>query len=172
MPSLIRQDKPIQRYATFIGIDPGVNGGMAVTWPDGSTEAIAMPKNEQTVWDWFDTLAVASDCDHVGIFATIELVGGYVKREGGNPGSAMFTFGRSYGALRMALVAAGIPFEAVRPQAWQKALGLSRSKGMKPTAWKNLLKTRAQELFPDLNVTKSTSDALLLARHGKMKWGS
>lgn len=71
-----------------------------------------------------------------------------------------FSFGNGYGHLEMALTAAGIPFERVRPQAWQKAMGCM-SKGDK-----NVTKRKAQELHPQLKVTHATADALLIATYG------
>jgi hypothetical protein len=72
-----------------------------------------------------------------------------------------FTFGNGYGHLEMALTAAGIPFERVRPQAWQKAMGCM-SKGDK-----NVTKAKAQELFPHLKITHATADACLIAEYGR-----
>jgi crossover junction endodeoxyribonuclease RuvC len=71
-----------------------------------------------------------------------------------------FSFGRGYGNLEMALTAAGIPFERVRPQVWQKAMGCM-TKGDK-----NISKAKAQELFPDKKVIHATADALLIALYG------
>jgi hypothetical protein len=71
-----------------------------------------------------------------------------------------FTFGNGYGHLEMALTAAGIPFERVRPQKWQQAMGCM-TKGDK-----NVSKRRAQELYPQLKVTHATADALLIATYG------
>jgi hypothetical protein len=72
-----------------------------------------------------------------------------------------FSFGRGYGNLEMALTAAGIPFERVRPQVWQKAMGCM-TKGDK-----NISKAKAQELFPDKKATHWSSDALLIAEYGR-----
>jgi hypothetical protein len=71
-----------------------------------------------------------------------------------------FSFGRGYGNLEMALTAAGIPFERVRPQVWQKAMGCM-TKGDK-----NISKAKAQELFPDKKIIHATADALLIALYG------
>jgi Holliday junction resolvasome RuvABC endonuclease subunit len=71
-----------------------------------------------------------------------------------------FTFGNGFGHLEMALTAAGIPFERVSPQRWQKALGCL-TKGDK-----NVSKRRAQELFPSMKITHATADALLIAYYG------
>jgi hypothetical protein len=169
-------------YTAFVGVDPGVGGGLVMLRAELSgevtAEAVAMPDAERDVWDWVMVRSCAFDHR---VFACVELVGGWVGSHGrgedddgtaSNPGSAMFTFGQSYGALRMALVAAGVPFEAVRPQAWQRALGLrTRERGEKTNAWKNYLKGRAQALFPQLRVTKAVADALLIAEYCRRKWG-
>jgi len=56
-----------------------------------------------------------------------------------------------------------IPFEEVRPQVWQGALGLGhKDKSQPPSAWKNKLKSKAQLLFPEEHVTLKTADALLI----------
>ena len=83
--------------------------------------------------------------------------------------TSMFTFGMNYGALRMALVCHGIPFEAVTPQKWQREFGLvfPRKLGLTPTEKKNRHKARAQELFPSLKVTHATADALLICEYGR-----
>jgi len=60
----------------------------------------------------------------------------------------------------MALTAAGIPFERVRPQVWQKELSCLTGGD------KNVSKRRAQELFPHLKVIHATADALLIAHYG------
>jgi hypothetical protein len=74
--------------------------------------------------------------------------------------TSSFTFGNGFGHLEMALTAAGIPFERVSPQKWQKAMGCL-TKGDK-----NVSKKRAQELFPSIKCTHATSDALLIAEYG------
>jgi hypothetical protein len=57
--------------------------------------------------------------------------------------------------------------ELLRPQSWQKALGLGTSGNLKPKDWKNKLKTKTQELFPHCSVTLKTADALLLLEFAK-----
>jgi Holliday junction resolvasome RuvABC endonuclease subunit len=80
--------------------------------------------------------------------------------------ASSFKFGVNYGIVRMALTAAGIPFEEVTPQAWQKALGIThRKKTETPSEWKNRLRARAQQLFPSVSLTLATADALLIAEY-------
>jgi len=64
-----------------------------------------------------------------------------------------------YGTLKGILTALHIPFELIRPVDWQRALGCM-TKGDK-----NISKTKAQQLFPDIKVTHAKADALLIAEH-------
>lgn len=134
----------------IIGVDPGLSGGIALLTPDGAT-AWKIPETERDVWDLLNGLTVD--------FAYIEAVHSMPKQGV----SSTFRFGVNYGGLRMALIAAGIPFETTTPQKWQQALGC-RSKGDK-----NVTKRRAQELFPKSKVTHAIADALLLAEYGRRK---
>lgn len=158
----------------YLGIDPGAGGGIAVlmhTYVRGgpafesSVSAVSMPPTLGDIWQ-----QLGSCGNHTkslwSTFAVIEKVGGFLRTEAPNPGSAMFKFGVSYGSLLMALTAAGVPYEEVTPQRWQKALGVpSRKKGETKGGLKNRLKARAQQLFPSEKVTLATADALLLAEY-------
>lgn len=146
----------------YLGADPGLGGGLAFLFGDGPVPLIwPMPATDRDLWDEVDR--------HLGpgvaAYAVLEKVGGFVQ---GNPapGSAMFRFGASYGALRMALTASGYSWDEVTPQKWQKAMGVApRQKGEAKGAHKNRLKALAQRLFPGIKVTLATCDALLLAEY-------
>ena len=143
---------------TTIGIDPGKSGAIAWTHEDGP-RVEKMPDTVLGVWDLF--------CHIVDDSAIIYRHGefkAYIEQVHSSPQmgvTSAFTFGNGFGHLEMALTAAGIPFERIRPQVWQKALGCL-TKGDK-----NVSKRRAQELFPQMKVTHSTADALLIAEYGK-----
>lgn len=147
---------------SYLGIDPGKSGGMAVLHgPD--VDAVAMPKTEGDILHWI----LACNYNYRSI-AVIEKVSGFIGQ--GHPGSAMFNFGCGYGGLRMALLASAIPFEETAPRRWQKAMGIPpRKRAESKTQWKNRLKARAQQLFPGIDVTLSTADALLIALYCKRK---
>lgn len=143
------------RYAArmVIGLDPGVSGGIAVLRDDGQVvEVYRMPATERDLLDRLSPWPRA--------YRTY----GILERVSASPQMGVvsaFTFGRHYGALLMALTAAGIRFDQVTPQTWQKALGCL-SKGDK-----NITKRRAQQLFPDQKITHAIADALLLAEFGR-----
>ncbi len=171
----------------FIGIDPGAGGGLAAVSPQWTMpKLLGMPETEMEILEWVvevstrsPTICNMGDVSHKA-FAVIEKV----HAMPGNGVSGMFKFGMSYGALRMALTAAGFiegeTYIAVEPKEWQKRVGVytppeKRVRGVKRpklshsekhkirVAHKQRLKARAEELFPGVRVTLKTSDALLLA---------
>lgn len=149
----------------YIGIDPGSSGGLACL-AGRSTISGTMPETEADIYEWILSLKAPPWHDSER-FAVIEKVGGFIQGVPA-PGSAMFKFGVSYGGLRMALIACGIPFEEVTPQKWQKALGISPrdNKGNESkSAFKNRLKAKAQQLFPGEKITLAVADALLIAEY-------
>jgi len=164
MPEIVRSI----RGNTYLGIDPGASGGLVALLPDGVVSTCT-PKTEADLWRWTCRYGLLANGETPACFAVIEQVNGYVGGAG-NPGSAMFKFGTSYGGLRMALVAAGIPFDQVTPGVWQKALGIpSRKRTESKGQWKNRLKAKAQQLFPHVAVTLATADALLIAEYCRRK---
>ena len=140
---------------TIIGIDPGKGGGIA--WiTDGKPCVENMPDTLEDLWEIFDEIS-----------GNVQFGGGpckaYIESVHSSPQmgvTSAFTFGQGFGHLEMALTAAGIPFERISPQKWQKAMGCM-SKGDK-----NVTKRRAQELFPSMKATHATADALLIAEYG------
>ena len=101
----------------------------------------------------------------------------YMEKVGqGMPGQsskATATFARHCGHLDMALLALGIPTNTVTPNKWEKSYQIGLSTGLGKTEWKNRLKAKAQQLFPQLGkrVTLATCDALLLAEYGRKTEG-
>ena len=145
----------------YVGVDPGASGGLAAIC-NGYVEVVDMPETERDVWQWINGKSwIFGDRS----FACVEQVSGFVGG-GGQPGSAMFKFGQSYGMLRAFLIACHIPFDQVTPQRWQKALGCgNRARGESKTDWKRRLKAKAQQLFPEASVTQANADALLIAEY-------
>lgn len=136
-------------YDTYIGIDPGGSGAIAVIGPLGYIHTI---RNSETEHDLSDFLRVWGENNAV---AVIEAVHSMPKQGV----SSSFKFGASYGFLRGLLVAHCIPFETVTPQKWQKQMGCM-SKGDK-----NVTKAAAQRLWPDEKIVHATADAMLLAAY-------
>ena len=140
----------------YIGIDPGVSGGIAMIDRDGTVvDAVTMPT---TFADIVDVLRQPAEDGH-GARAALERVhAGVFGGKAGKMGVvSAFTFGRGVERLQCALEVAQIPYDEVLPVKWQGALGCL-SKGDK-----NVTKRRAQQLFPSLTITHAIADALLMA---------
>jgi Holliday junction resolvasome RuvABC endonuclease subunit len=146
----------------YIGIDPGKTGGVA--WIGERTSHDEEDENfnhqkldgntDADVWDLLSNIYL--DNNERG-YAVIE-------RVSSSPQMGVvsaFSFGRNFGFWIGCLTAAGIPYALVTPQKWQKAMGCM-SKGDK-----NLLKAKAQQLYPNERITLATADALLIATYCK-----
>jgi hypothetical protein len=153
---------------TIVAIDPGKEGGIAYQLAnDPAVVALAMPATEGDILALLSLIMTNSNRKEAQPVAFLEQVGGFIKGRPA-PGSAMFNFGRNFGFLLGCLQTLGFRIELVRPQDWQKALALGKSDGNK-TAWKNKLKQRAQQLYPNLQVTLNTADALLILEHATLR---
>lgn len=139
----------------YIGIDPGISGGIAVIAATGAlVDVFKMPATER---DLLDALQPYGGKD-VRSRAVLE-----AAQSSPQMGVASaFSYGRGYGALLMALTGARIPFRTVRAAAWQKTMAC-RSGGDK-----NVTKRAAQHYFPTLTVTHAIADALLLAEYCRL----
>jgi hypothetical protein len=142
----------------LIAIDPGKSGGIAWRMAYG-TRAVPMPATETDISGKLKEIYYHLDKPTV----VIEEVGGYIGRP--QPGSAMFTFGRNFGFILGVLTCLGARIVLVRPQKWQGFLSLGKSEGDR-TKWKNKLKAKAQNLYPNIQVTLATADALLILEYG------
>lgn len=146
---------------TIIGIDVGANGGIA--WISGGKACVEkMPDTLQDLWDLILDIRDGGEPRQRLDKAVLGHIA-YIEQVHSSPQMGVksaFTFGNGFGHLEMALTAAGIPFERVRPQVWQKELSCLTGGD------KNVSKRRAQELFPHLKVIHATADALLIAHYG------
>lgn len=150
-------------YDTFIGIDPGVGGGLAVIYTTGDWEAVAMPKTVRGIFDWLNMIS-----EEHGYRTKA-----YIEKVHSMPGQGVastFKFGENYGMCQMALTAAKLSYDYVTPQKWQATLDIvprRKAKGETSTQFKTRLKNKAEQLFPQYKITKATCDALLIAEYSR-----
>jgi len=136
-------------------IDPGASGGIVYTNDDGTNiRSIAMPKSD-------DQISFALVPEHFGgREAYLEEL---IKYTGwAMPASAMAVYASNWGFIKGVLTYCGYNIQIISPKAWQHAIGMKRVKKEPKTQWKNRLKLKAQELYPQLKVTLSNADALLI----------
>lgn len=141
-----------------MGIDPGVDGGLAVLNAAGIPIYIQGLNSRMTQRE---VVAIVEEASKYliffgGVFCFIEKVG--VMPTDGRKGAN--TFGRIDGLLRGASLAFKLEVKDVSPMIWQ-----SRMQCMSG-GQKNITKKRAQELFPAIKMTHAIADSLLIARYG------
>lgn len=163
---------------TFLGIDPGLNGGIAFV-SARHARVFPMPKTERDIYD---------------LIASCQVHYALIEQAQARPGqSKTHIFFQNYGFIRGVLVALGIPYENVSAFAWQRGIGVpptrratkKKTSGKKKTQskkalrqaaqaaarrkreHKNKLKQKAQGLFPALKITLATADALLIAEFAR-----
>lgn len=140
-----------------LGVDPGVNGGVALLG-DFHRKAWAIhPKMLEVELDvMLAEIQVAAN-DAGAKMAFVEKV----QHMTGDGGKGSHTFGYVKGFLRGELRARGFLICDVYPMIWQAAMGcLSQGN-------KNVTKAAAQRLFPGVKVIHNIADALLIAEYGR-----
>ena len=144
----------------FIGIDPGVSGAMAL-----------ISRTDICVQDWVDGPTVSSVfldwvLDYEIKLVALELVGSMPKQGV----ASTFKFGTNYGWWQGILDALRMPYQLVRPQEWQKGIGVAKKSA--PDDKPSLLVAR--RLFPsvDLHLKKhhGRADALLIADWARRRY--
>lgn len=149
---------------TIVAIDPGASGGIAWQHSGGTPACMKMPDTEGDILQELRIIFHMSHAPQPPVVYIEELTGFCGVKI---PSHTMMKLGRNVGFLHGTLAALGFRIVPVSPAAWQKSFGLgtARSCGSK-TVWKNKLKAKAQQLYPNQNVTLSTADALLILEHG------
>lgn len=154
-----------------LAIDPGATGGFA--WNDITGTRISCASMPETNTE---ILALIKLTTYHKPIVVMEQVSGFIGKA--HPGSAMFSFGENFGFLKGIILTLGLQLVLVTPQKWQKAtipgrkkdfnfehvLTKGKRKGQTVTknSWKDNLIGHAKRLYPKVNVTKSTADALLI----------
>lgn len=148
-----------------IGIDPGINGGIAVLGINGEVENVSrMPETMQDIFDFLREVCALAQLEGIRVVCYMEAVGFGMP---GQSSKATATFARHCGHLEMALLALGIPTFTATPAKWMRHYQLGKSSDYGKTEWKNRLKSKAQQLFPKEKVTLAVADALLIAEYGR-----
>lgn len=145
---------------TYIGVDPGKNGGYAVI-DDCGVRA----------YPWDDVFFV-SDMNALrtrqGIMAAVEKVGA-------RPGQgtvSMFSFGKSAGYIEGVLTALGIPYQLIPPATWKREFSLiGKDKRASIAA--------CRKLFPELDLHRTEkcrvdsdgkAEAALIAEYARRRF--
>ena len=159
--------KKVGNIQTFVGIDPGANGGIAIN-RGGDVYLYKMPKTTLEFADLLKALHVGST------LVVIEKVG--VRPDDVAVTDGAVNFGKLYRvqkmvanfeALKTALDLSGLAYVTAHPMKWQSFLNV-RLKGMEKAARKRHFKEVAQNLYPKTKQTLWSADATLIMHFGMM----
>ena len=142
----------------YMGVDPGFKSGGIVVVDSGGNVVDSARLSHLEVADQGKLIMSHSGSDVVAVLEA-------VAARPGQGVSSMFKFGKGTGRLEMALSIAGIPYEELTPQRWQKAYGIPA--GVKKEKRKRALKAVAQRLFPAEPIVLENADAYLLAEYAR-----
>lgn len=145
---------------TYIGIDPGKSGAMAIIHALGNVEVIPFDAVDYS-------LALARVYN--GAYPVICCV----EKVSAMPGQgvvSMFNFGHNLGVIEGLLRGYGIPYQLVPPQTWKKEFSLSSDKATSIEV--------CQKLFPNVSLLATErsrkpndgmAEALLMAEYARRK---
>lgn len=145
---------------TYIGIDPGKKGALAIIHPDGVTSVF--PFSEETYKKKLSLLRY-EEC-----FCILERVSAMP----GQGVTSMFNFGKNFGYIQGLLEANNVPYELITPQKWKRSFGV--------TADKNSSVSVCRRLFPGQSLKRTErcrtdddgiAEALLMAEYGRRVYG-
>ena len=146
---------------SVLGVDPGVNGGLAVLRGDGTVAHLRGFQPSMTHGELIDALRLG-----LKMLAYENSRAVFMEKVGSMPHDGhkgANTFGRVDGLLRGGVLMAGYKPTDVYPLAWQAAMECLTGGD------KNISKRKAQELWPSEKITHAVADALLIAEFGRRR---
>ena len=153
----IFQSTNMKSNQTIIAVDPGVGGGFAVSTAEGIL-LFPMPESLPDMAQLISGFKVAES--HLWV----EKVPKFVSKL--TPSSSVATLHENYGIVQGLAYSQGYALHRVEPKVWQDPLGLGGKKSCATgPEWKRKLKSKAQELYPHLDVTLKNCDALLILHY-------
>ena len=158
----------------FIGIDPGITGGVAALDESGR---LLWAHRTPTVADDYDLAAMARMIAYNDAQVALEAVGAARVAGRQQGGSSMFTFGKGYGIWIGIIATLELPRIDVKPQAWTKELlaGMPKSEDpkLRPAQRKANAAQRAIALWPSIPIKFKAdwakADAALIAEYARRR---
>ena len=147
----------------YIGIDPGVSGGLTVIDEEGDIEAVKCPKKVVDMAATF--LSAIGDTAPEDVKFLMER--GWARPN--NASSRAFTYGVNYGQWLGVASSHEIKMNTAIPSEWIRWIGCPKS--LKSVVRKRWLKDKAKECYPELKkITLKTSDAILITKYAKEEY--
>ena len=147
----------------YIGIDPGISGGLAVIDEEGNIKAYKCPRSSEEMAVLFQMIINGTPPGN------IKLLMERVWARPTNAVRAAFSYGVNYGQWLGVAATHEVQMNTALPVEWIKWVGCP--KALKKNIRKRWLKEKAGELYPDINkLTLATSDAILITHYAKEEY--
>ena len=151
----------------IVGIDPGLNGAIAIIENFKVIDLFDMPvmtEGKKSKRQLNSALLVKILRDKIKNYEETSVVVEQVNAMPGQGVTSMFNFGQSFGAIKGICAALQLPIYFVRPTKWKKHFNLIKTH-------KDASRTKVIEIYPDVSGKLSRkkdsnkADAILIARY-------
>jgi hypothetical protein len=153
----------MKSHFKYIGIDPGISGGITVIKYDGQIQAFKCPKSSEDMALLFQVLIGSTPATEVKLL---------MERVWARPANAVraaFSYGVNYGQWLGIAATHEVQMNTVLPLKWMQAVNCP--KALKKDVRKRWLKQRASDLYPSIKrVTLATADAILITHYAKEEY--
>ena len=147
----------------YIGIDPGVSGGLTSIDEEGNIIAVKCPKKVVDMAMTFQAAMGDTPPDNVKFLME------RVWARPNNASSRAFTYGVNYGQWLGIAASLEVKTYTELPNNWMK--WFKCPKGLESRDRKNWLKDKAKDLYPNIKkVTLAISDAILIGHYAKEEY--
>ena len=165
----------VDRRPTFVGFDPGKQGGIVAIYPTGEIQWWLMPEGDLQLLTVLQNEIAASVSPRSTIVAGVEKVNSMPGE--GHKGA--FTFGAGYGALKMAIAASGFKKLDVHSRTWQAFFKIKPRGKRTKSQFKSDILLKAHERFPEIPLWKeprtkikqlAICDAMFIAEYTRLHY--
>lgn len=161
-------------YKKYIGIDPGLNGGIAILHEDLMLDLYVMPiiKGKHKEYDINRLIYILTTVGTASVFCVVEKQHAMPKQGV----SSTFKTGYGFGVLEGVINTLNIPYQIVAAREWQKKILTSVNKDRNTKQASALI---AQRLYPHIdfrrsrrckNVHDGLADATCIMEYGRRIW--
>jgi len=152
---------------TYIAIDCGASGGIAIWKKDRLEHVVKMPKNLSDLKRYFEY--VKENNENVIVFIEkVQMFGSDSDEENKGKQFMIVKMLANYNQIKALIVYYGFEFCQVAPITWQSTIGFG-ARGVDKTTRKNLYKRYAEQQFPAKDVTLWNADALCILKFALIK---
>lgn len=164
---------------TYVGIDIGKNGAVAILTPEGKIITHEMPLiSKELDYHELSAIMVTITTEYSNVHVVFEKLGVIF----GSSKSTAFSMGEQAGSVEMSCICKGISYTKTRAVVWQKEMFQGISEVTKTNSSKRDTKAMAllaiKRIFPDLTLTfgkraikphDGLIDAVLMAEYARRK---